>query len=171
MKKAIFLIVIVLSGISVFAQRTTKKISISKVDITAVEPNTLIENEFLDKYTGTWIWQSGNKKLVMQFIKIDVPLNKSSNDGVNLQLLKGSYQYYVNGVLAKLDTNKYNFIGSTDSDRAPVQFELRTPQKVFESTGLELNYLNANSLSLKVSPKAEYSRHRVRQTLNLRLKC
>lgn len=149
MKKLIILFAILFAFANCFSQTQLTKISIKEAGSKVPKGNTYIENEYLNKFVGSWQWEKGDKKLTVTFTKND-QTTRLADGPLIIQAIKGDYQLYENKQKVSLDSKKYNLYGTTESDTDPVLFRIPKNNK-FTFTYLELVYIDKNTLQLRMN--------------------
>lgn len=140
-----------------FSQQKLKSVSITEAATTPLQPDTYIENPFLDKFKGRWIWKDGSKAIILNFNKIQYTMDKANH--IVMDILKGDCEYYINKKRVPIDTAKNNLFGAMDTDTQPVVFMLTNKEKPMSVVYLHLTYIDKKTLKLQVSFKHEYAKH------------
>ncbi|MBC6110301.1 DUF6705 family protein [Pedobacter fastidiosus] len=153
MKNIILLTSFFLLAISSSAQKTTFKITQNELSAKNIKENTFVENPFLDKFIGTWIWTGENKKIIFRFTKVDIDVKITSGPFI-MQFLKGEIEYFVDNKKIALDPNKYAFVGSTNAAGQPVVFKLGSGNPFYQ-TRVDLIFKTNSLLELNLNQMHE----------------
>ena len=116
-----------------------------------------IDNDFYDKFVGTWIWEKIGKKLSITFVQKDISI-PDGNEKTILKYMIGKFDYYVDGKLVPLEKEKSEIHGFSLNNPNQVIFEIDYRTKVWaNSVKIELKYVSKNELRFQyiTSPTEE----------------
>lgn len=150
MKNLIITLSFVFTATLCSAQNVKNRIQIKDLTPDMYKANVVVESKNLDKYEGNWIWEDGTKKFIIVFKK-QVIKSPITNGPFIMQLLSGTYTYFIENKKIELEPKRYHFLGGTEYDNGPVIFSF--PNKNTSTTYLELIYSDSNTLRLQLSAK------------------
>ena len=148
----IYKIIILLSLLTVStAYCQQKEQTVKTIDVTglkhpeSIQNNNLnIKDSSLDKYIGTWIWHEGSRNLTVVFNKKTTHYGSNGNV-LDVEVLTGSYQYFING--RSVSNNSFTASSGGKKDTVNVFIDISSRKT---TVALLAIYLNNNSIKLEL---------------------
>jgi len=107
-----------------------------------------IKDKSLDKYTGTWVWKSGDKSLIITLNKTMHHFGKNGHI-LDMEMISGQYQYLENGkLIASASGQDIGGSSGGKKDTVDIFVDIKSRKS---HVALLLIYLNNNSLELKLN--------------------
>lgn len=113
-----------------------------------------IDNDYYDKFIGTWIWEKDGKRLLIEFQSQDISF-ANGDAKVTLKQLKGKCIYYENGKKVEMDKSRTDLFGITYNNPNQVIISIINLDMFANSTKIELNYISENELRFQYAKRVK----------------
>jgi hypothetical protein len=129
-------------------RKTNVKMSLNPFKQGALKGIDIVINDAsIDKYVGTWVWSDGANSFKINFVKKTHHYGANGNI-LDMEILTGSYEFYKNGKLITMDSDK-GFSGSSGGKTDTVNLFITIKSRKSQVALLAI-YLPDHTLKLEV---------------------